>query len=464
MLDLRHPELDLNIFCLGLQALPEPIFIYDVNAQILFSNSVGAELLNAESNPITTSFEDCVRETLQKGLKIQRDFQSWTALFTPLKNSLNEPTSVLVSMRKATIAEHRFRELFENISLLTVGLNLQGHVTFVNRHFGEVTGWAREEVLGLDWFSKFVPETEAQSIVKYFLKAVSGKLPRAAYESSITTKTGQTRIISWHSTAFRDQLGQIIGLASIGEDITEKRFNEAKLREQREEILAFVSHEVRSPLISIQALVDMAKDEMDSPESLLNRFKSIQDQVCKIDHLSKDLLESCVHRTGELRFNFKLVEVKQILKRVYDRFVPLTNALHKLEIDLPESPLWGQFDAARLEQVFSNLLSNAFKYTSPQGGEIQIVARRLSNDLCRIEFRDQGIGIPQENLEMIFELFTRGKNASVAASPGYGIGLKIARDFIHKHKGKIWATSELSKGSVFHIELPLCPESTSIPS
>lgn len=447
MLNLRNLELDLNKIYLGFEAFHEPLFVFNLNHEAVFTNNAASKMIGGTIDISTPLFQEALKEALEKTNSIQREIQNWTVTFHPLKEASGSTTGVLISMRQATATEHRFRELFDNVTLLTVGLNLQGYVTFINRHFSDVTGWAKEEVLGLDWFGKFVPESETKSIIRYFLRALSGKFPRATYESSITTKNGETKIVSWHSTAFKDPQGQIIGLTSIGEDVTEKRANENKLKEQREQILAFVSHELRSPLISIQALVDMASEEMSSPQALAERFKSINDQVKRIDLLSKDLLESCVHRTGELQFKFSKMDLGLILQRVAKNF--------KVELTVPSVPMIGFFDESRLEQVFSNLLSNALKYSLPEKNHVKISASLIGSDLVRVSVSDQGIGIPPENLETIFELFSRAPNATKIETKGFGIGLKIAKDFIRKHSGKIWVESELGKGSTFHVELPL---------
>ncbi|HEV7404634.1 MAG TPA: PAS domain S-box protein [Chthoniobacteraceae bacterium] len=127
-------------------------------------------------------------------------------------------------------SERRFREMLENVELIAMTLDRRGIVTFCNDHLLKTTGWSREEVLGADWFSKFLPEnSEAERI--FFATIEAGKIP-AHYENTIKTRPGQLRDIVWNNTMLRDGAGNIVGTASIGEDVTERRLAEERVREQ----------------------------------------------------------------------------------------------------------------------------------------------------------------------------------------------------------------------------------------
>jgi len=127
-------------------------------------------------------------------------------------------------------SERRFREMLENVELIAMTLNQEGQVTFCNDYLLTVTGWTREEVMGADWFANFVPgnpEVKRQ----FFGTVADGNVP-AHYENPISTRTGERREIAWNNTTLRDGTGKVVGTASIGEDVTERKRAEERIREQ----------------------------------------------------------------------------------------------------------------------------------------------------------------------------------------------------------------------------------------
>ena len=127
-------------------------------------------------------------------------------------------------------SERRFRHMLENVQMVAMALDKNGIITFCNDYLLRLTGWKREEIIGADWFSKFIPEGD-EAIKKLFFDAVeTGAIP-AHYENPIVTRSGELREIVWNNTVLRDPAGNTIGTASIGEDVTErKRSEEAVLR------------------------------------------------------------------------------------------------------------------------------------------------------------------------------------------------------------------------------------------
>ncbi len=126
---------------------------------------------------------------------------------------------------------------------------------------------------------------------------------------------------------------------------------------------------------------------------------------------------------------------------------------HTLRVDLQSDLPPIKADRDRLTQVASNLLSNAVKY-SPTGGQITVTTR-ADGDQLRLDVRDEGLGIPPDALETIFERYSRVDSQATKDIPGTGLGLPIVRQIVQLHGGKVWAESELGRGSVFHVLLPL---------
>ncbi len=158
--------------------------------------------------------------------------------------STTYPSDVLIQQKDITSqkkvprelerSERRFREVLENVTLISIMLDVEGRITFCNEHFLELTGWKREEVLNKKWFDLMIPPKLIPEIKIIFRKSIEkGEMP-LFHENEILTRSGEMRLVRWYNTAFKNPQGKITGVTSIGEDITEKRETEEKLQQSTE--------------------------------------------------------------------------------------------------------------------------------------------------------------------------------------------------------------------------------------
>lgn len=391
------------------------------------------------------------------------DSQGQFKKFLSVRRDITKEKNAEIALKES---ELRYRELLNNVKLVAVGLNVSGRITFANQALLECLGKRLDEVLGLDWFSAFIPEDHRERLVEIHSRTLTEDNPEFRYESELLNSTGNRSLIAWTNTLFKSLNGDILGVTTIGEDITAKRRDEkrvaelrARIDKQKEEIITFVSHELRSPLMSIRVSSDLLRDSFNqSPQKqeAERHLQHIQTELARIDRVSRDLMEVSVHRAGELKFDPKPTHLNRLLRDICNRFSDEILARHNLSLKYKssEAEIVGSWDAGRLDQVVSNLISNAIKYSRESGGEI-LVSAHPEGDFVHLIVSDQGVGIPSENLESIFELFSRGDNVRKSKTSGFGVGLKIAHDIVQKHDGRIWAESELGKGSQFHVILPL---------
>ncbi len=251
------------------------------------------------------------------------------------------------------------------------------------------------------------------------------------------------------------QINQI--LDDLGENLKEymRKYWREELKKKTEELEAFVytvSHDLRTPLISLEGFSDMLQEEFEDQlgEEGLHYLDRIQANVQKMDGFIDDLLE--LSRVGRKDGEKELEEVD--VREVVDEIVSdLSSRIEekgidvKIQDDLPVC----LFQRRRLYQVFSNLISNSCKYIgNPENPEIRIGAEDEEN-YWELWVEDNGIGIEEENQDKIFEIFHREKRAE---EEGTGVGLAIVSKIIENQGGKIWVESEKGKGSKFHIQIP----------
>ena len=225
-----------------------------------------------------------------------------------------------------------------------------------------------------------------------------------------------------------------------------------RLNRAKSEFVSIVSHEFRTPLTGIQGFSEMMRDEQLSLEEMREYAGDINKDSQRLNRMIDEMLDLDRMESGRMTIHPERIDLNAVLDEAVNRVRP--NAPnHTLSLDLQSDLPSIHADRDRLTQVASNLLNNAVKY-SPTGGRISVKSR-AEGDTVRIEVRDEGLGIPPEALEMIFERYSRVDSQATKDIPGTGLGLPIVRQIVQLHGGKVWAESELGRGSVFHVVLPL---------
>ncbi len=182
----------------------------------------------------------------------------------------------------------------------------------------------------------------------------------------------------------------------------------------------------------------------------------IERQVGQLTRLVGDLLEVSRAVTGRIQLCQEQVTVSNIMERAVETACPLIEQRkHELTVSLPPEPIWLYADASRLEQVVTNLLTNAAKYTN-EGGHIWLSARQEGGKAV-LRVRDTGLGIAPALLPHVFDLFTQAERSSDRSQGGLGIGLTLAKRLVEMHNGTIGVSSTMGQGSEFVVSLVVCP-------
>ncbi len=247
---------------------------------------------------------------------------------------------------------------------------------------------------------------------------------------------------------------EFLGTVSVFRDITA----EVEVDRAKSEFVSTVSHELRTPMTSIKGYADLlllgaAGSLNENQERFLGIIKANAD---RLSVLVDDLLDIGRIDTGRAVLDIKQVSmaavVEQVLNTLHERIEQRGLALR---IDLPEGdPLNVVGDNARLIQILTNLVGNAYQYTPP-GGTITVRAYATGDDMLRVDVHDTGIGIAPEDAAKVFDRFFRAAHPTVQEFPGTGLGLSIVKSFVDMHGGEIWVESMAEQGTTFSFTVPL---------
>jgi len=246
--------------------------------------------------------------------------------------------------------------------------------------------------------------------------------------------------------------------AQLQGEISERKQAEEALKDadrRKDQFLALLAHELRNPLAPIRNSLRLIRMRSNDPATVEQAGDIAERQMTHLVRLVDDLLDISRITRGKIELQKERVKLKTIIQSAVDTGRPqIQRARHRLGVSLPEEPIYMEADAVRLAQAVSNLLINAAKYT-PEGGNIELRAGREAGDVV-IAVQDDGMGIPQDKLADIFEMFTQVDSRVTRAQGGLGIGLSLVKSLVEMHGGHVEAYSAgIARGSTFTIRLPL---------
>lgn len=353
--------------------------------------------------------------------------------------------------------ETRFTCLVKNVrdhAIFT--LDNGGRIASWNVEAERILGYSEEEVLGKHFRLIFTAEDIENGVPEDELRQAR-KAGRAEDERWHKRKNGDLFWALGIVTPTHDPSGVRSGFSKILRDITERKRMEEALKDadrRKDEFLAMLSHELRNPLAPILNAVHLIRQEGDESEELQMARSVIERQVRHLKRLVDDLLEVSRITTGKVRLQTGRVALNEVVERAVERIRPIVEQYQQnLSLATPDELVWVQADAARLEQVFGNLLSNASKYNRV-GGRIWVTVAQ-ENDQVIVRVRDDGLGIDAELQPFIFDLFTQADKSLDRSEGGLGLGLALVKNLVELHHGTVTVHSEgMGKGSQFVVCLP----------
>ncbi len=237
--------------------------------------------------------------------------------------------------------------------------------------------------------------------------------------------------------------------------------NRLQLERQKNEFLSIASHELKTPLTSLKGYMQSLVRRMQrNPASvteaeLKDKFRRMVGQVDRLAELIDDMLDVSRAQSGKLALRLERVDLRELLQEVVERTFPVladVQPTHTLTLSLPDAPVEGIWDRSRIDQVLTNLLTNAAKYSSA-GTTISVTVEQRGKTAV-MTVADQGIGIPADDQARLFQPFFRARNASLNDYSGIGLGLYLTRELVLRHNGSLSFESREGEGSTFRVELP----------
>jgi PAS domain S-box-containing protein len=363
------------------------------------------------------------------------------------------------------------RQFIETANAPIFGIDNKGLINEWNQTSEKITGFLKTEVLGQDLVANYISpdyQTQVKGVLDNALKGEE----TANFEFPLFAKDGKRLMVLLNSSTRRDVDGKIIGMLSVGQDITvlneykEDLESKVKLRTQKLEeslerekelgqlktsFVSMASHEFRTPLTSIKTTSDIVLRYGDklSREDINERLRKIKREVEDMTVMLEDILIIGKSDAQKLNYNPELLNLVSLITDIITEYQLNESKSRSIDYIISSPVIMIHADKRWIKHIVINLFTNATKYSEKDKPiEITIKQERSSVSFC---FMDYGIGVSKHDIKLLFEPFHRGKNTQNIS--GTGLGLSVVKKAVELHKGKIEVESKLGKGSSFKVIL-----------
>ena len=349
------------------------------------------------------------------------------------------------------------RSLIESNIDALITTDPRGIITDVNKQMEALTGCTRDELIGAPFKDYFTDPERAEAGIKLVL----GESKLTDYELTARARDGKETVVSYNATTFHDRDRKLQGVFAAARDVTERKRYEQSLQQAnraKSVFLANMSHEIRTPMNAILGFSQLMLRDQDLTPRQCQYLGTINRSGEHLLALINDILEMSKIEAGRTTLNPSTFDLPVLLKDLEMMFRVRTDE-KKLSFSVEmigDVPQYIVTDINKLRQVFINVLGNAVKFTEQGGIGLRVRADRegATGPFLRVEIEDTGPGISPEDQDKLFRHFEQTKTGQQAGT-GTGLGLAISREFVRLMGGAITVNSQVGKGSVFVIHLPL---------
>ncbi|MFC1714274.1 ATP-binding protein [Candidatus Poribacteria bacterium] len=384
--------------------------------------------------------------------RIDREDAEILAMFTANMGIILHNARLMVELRQRTAF---LESILDNGNLWIELTDNEGNIRLWNKAAEQISGYTRDEVIGKSWIDVFVPHNEREQMLKR-VESVKTTGNSSTYENSIVTADGREMLLLWSSSSIKDDTGNLMGILNCAIDVTKQKELEKQLAQSEKisalgQLISGVAHELNNPLTGVigysQLLLDTGSDDetrlrLEIINKEANRCHKVVDSLLQFAREYEPIKE-------RVQIN-EVIESTLDLKR-YQLHVDDIELELRLSTDVPETTA----DPHQMQQVFMNIINNAHQAMSEHIGQGKLtVETELDDDTIIIRFTDTGPGMSKENIRRIFDPFFTTKSVG----KGTGLGLSISHSIVAEHDGRMYVDSEMGKGSVFTVEIPVVIE------
>ncbi|GEN07430.1 PAS domain S-box-containing protein [Myxococcus fulvus] len=488
-----------DLYRLVVENAPLGIFHYDTTPIITACNERLAAIVGTPKRVVVglnlmslrdERFMACVRETLAgHSADYVGDYSAVTShkvtpvhiRFAPCYNDAGQVEGGVGLVEDASERRRAERQRDENLALLItlfetapVALGfLDTHLRYVrvNERLARINGLPPEAHLGRTPLEVLGEGGRAATAMLQQVLDTGEPVVGQEVDTQAVGHPGPRRLLTGSCYPVRAPDGHLLGVGVLVEDITQRRLAEEErerlYREAREAIrvrddfLSIASHELKTPLTPLSLRLATLERRLERGESVdPTTLRHARQHLLRMTGLINDLLDASRIEAGRLALHPQATRLDSLVEHVLQAMEAQRGG-HELRYERPERDVQVFADPYRLEQVVTNLVENAFKY-SPDGGVIHIKLE-TRGELALLSVKDPGIGIPEDQQKLLFERYFRARNVSSRSYGGLGLGLYISRDIVERHGGRIWVESQVGEGSTFHVALPLLTGAPSHP-
>lgn len=388
-------------------------------------------------------------EAMKKGAF---DFISKPFAPQDLRSVTGKAIEYLRTLEDIAHEKSRMGVLINHISDGVMATDMQRRVALANPAFLKMIGHQGQSAIGRP-VTDLTRNERLLAVVDKALSMPAEEFGEVTEEFAEGTLAGaEETVVAVRCVPFRDRLHRNLGTLTVMHDITALK----KMDQMKSDFVSMVAHEIKSPMNSVLALVKVIQDGLagDLTEKQQEILGRVSEKIKGLADLASELLDLARIESGLITMEKEKLQLEPLLQeQVGFHEAKARRKNLKLSIDpLPELPAI-LANKRSMEEVFSNLISNAIRYT-PQGGSITL-SGDVEKDYIRICVKDTGLGIDKKDQDRIFERFYRAKNDQTRFITGTGLGLAIVKSIVDAHHGMIKVESEPGKGSTFQVDLPV---------
>jgi PAS domain S-box-containing protein len=416
----------------------------DCRLTYLFTNGMPHLLLTVDDISAPKQAEAALKAYAVKLEQNYRDLQNFA-------KELKQAEAVLRT------SENRYRTLVDTSPDGITLTDMEGKLLLCNQHTARLHGYESPEIMqGINTFELIAPEYRQLALQNAQMTLEKGNIANVEY--MMLRKDGTHFPAELNAALLRDSEGIPTTFIGITRDISERKKAmeaEKRLLQLKEEFIASVSHDLRTPLFSLSGYLDLLRNGKVHDLDLQNEFLTrAANDVDRLMDMVNELLDVSRLENNHLTLNLEQVDLTKIISETLESFKERASGRRiSMKLSPMDSALLAEVDPSRIRRVLANLVENAIKF-SKEGGEITVTGG-FGNETIFIQVIDKGCGISQEDCLKVFDKYYQVSHIPESNRSGTGLGLYIAKQIIEAHKGSITVSSQIGVGSTFTITIPV---------